>query len=117
GFHIATAKMHHRSRVGVVPLLSPVWPSPCVVALWEAVVARGKGDREAQAAAEAALAEMAAAAGLRFEVDLAEGFGRHFARMLPDAPREEVERAARVDVLRHVGRAKRLAGVEPWGSA
>jgi hypothetical protein len=115
--HIATAELHHRSRMGVVPLLSPVRPSPSVVALWEAVVARGKGDREAQATAEADLAQMAAAAGLRFEVDLAEGFNRHFACMLPDAASEDVERAARVDVLRHVGRAKWLAGIEPWGSA
>jgi hypothetical protein len=121
----STVRVHHtraalraEGRIGVRPVLSPVWPPADVEALFTAVIAEGKGDRERQAEAEAALAELAEAGGVAFEVDLVAAFAARFACMLPpDTPQEEIERAARVDVLRHVGRARQLAAVEPAGTA
>ena len=117
GFHIAAAEMHHRSRMAVVPLLSPVWPPPHVSALFTAMIARAAGELACQLTAESTLVQLAEAAGANFEEELIARMVDWLTHSLPGASRDEAERAVRIDVMRHVTRPLRLMGYEPWGSA
>jgi hypothetical protein len=116
--HIAGAHLNHRaSRMGVVLLLAMVAARLTVQLLFEATTATAAGNHAHRAEAESRLLEMAEAGGVSFEVDLVAAVADRLMRDLPGASREEAERAVAVDVLRHVERARRLAGVEPWGHA
>jgi hypothetical protein len=94
-----------------------VLPSEATALLFAAIIAKAKSEHVRLAVAESMLLETAMSGGANFEDDLAAAAVERFARSLPNASREEIERAVRVDVARHVGGPMRLARAEPWGSA
>jgi len=96
--------------------------------LFTAINAEARGDRARLASARAELLALALASeadALEFQFLDPEDFTTQLiaavvevlVHKLPDVPRDEIARAARIDVDRHVGQALRLAAVEPWGSA
>jgi hypothetical protein len=88
-----------------------------VVLLFEAIIAEGKGDQADLAEAESELLQLAESGGADFEEKLVVAAAAALARSLPNTSWEEVERAIRVDVRRHVSSPLRLARAEPWGNA
>jgi hypothetical protein len=86
------------------------------VLLFEAIIAEGKGDQADLAEAESELLQLAESGGADFEEKLVAAAAAALAR-LPNTSWEEVERAIRVDVRRHVSSPLRLARAEPWGNA
>jgi len=85
------------------------------VLLFEAIIAEGKGDQADLAEAESELLQLAESGGADFEEKLVAAAAAALARSLPNTSWEEVERAIRVDVRRHVSSPLRLARAEPWG--
>jgi hypothetical protein len=91
-------------------------PPGAVAILFTAINAEARGDRTRLASARGELLALAHASD-GFTAQLTAAVVETLLAKLPDVPREEIARAAAIDVDRHLGQALRLAAVEPWGSA
>jgi hypothetical protein len=81
------------------------------------MVALARSDHAGLVDARSELVQLTEAGGADFEEELVTGVADVLACSLPNTSWEEVERAIRVDVRRHVSSPLRLARAEPWGNA